>query len=571
VMAQLESHYRDMCDIEFTIEQGRLFMLQTRVGKRTAAAALRMAVEMHDERLISKREAVLRVQPEQLDQMLHPQFDPKARYTVLTTGLNASPGAAVGRVYFTAEDAEAHHAAGERVILVRPETSPDDFSGMVAAEGILTSRGGLVSHAAVVARGMGTPAICGAEALHIDLKARTFSVGDVVVHEGDVISINGTTGEVVIGGVQVVTPEPSGPFGILLEWADEFRTVRVRTNADLPEDAKRAREFGAEGIGLCRTEHMFLGDRLPIVQRMILAETDAEEDAALADLGRVQRADYLGILEAMDGLPVTIRLLDPPLHEFLPDIEELVVAQAKGELDAKGERLLRAARAWQEVNPMLGTRGCRLGILKPGLYRMQVRALIEAAAERKQAGGDPQVEIMIPLIVNRAELEMLDGWVREVATEVLTAAGVDLHYMVGTMIETPRAALDARDIAHVAEFFSFGTNDLTQMAFGFSRDDVESRLMPAYLEQRLLAISPFEELDVAGVGKLMSIAVAEGRATRPDIKLGICGEHGGNPASVRFCVEVGLDYVSCSPYRVPIARLAAAHAALGAGGPGGTA
>ena len=571
VMAQLESHYRDMCDIEFTIEQGRLFMLQTRVGKRTAAAALRMAVEMHEEGIISKQEAVLRVAPEQLDQMLHPQFDPNAKYTVLAAGLNASPGAAVGRVYFTAEDAERHHEEGERVILVRPETSPDDFSGMVAAEGILTSRGGLVSHAAVVARGMGTPAICGAESVHIDLKARTFSVGDVVVKEGDVISINGTTGEVVVGEVPVVTPEPSGPFGVLLEWADEFRTVRVRTNADLPEDAKRAREFGAEGIGLCRTEHMFLGDRLPIVQRMILAETDAEEDAALAELGRVQRVDYLGILEAMDGLPVTIRLLDPPLHEFLPDIEELVVAQAKGELDATGERLLRAARAWQEVNPMLGTRGCRLGILKPGLYRMQVRALIEAAAERKQAGGDPQVEIMIPLIVNRAELEMLDQWVREVATEVLTAAGVDLRYTVGTMIETPRAALDARDIAHVAEFFSFGTNDLTQMAFGFSRDDVESRLMPAYLEQRLLAISPFEELDVAGVGKLMSIAVAEGRATRPDIKLGICGEHGGNPASVRFCVEVGLDYVSCSPYRVPIARLAAAHAALGAGGPGGTA
>ena len=316
---------------------------------------------------------------------------------------------------------------------------------------------------------------------------------------------------------------------------------------------------------------MFLGDRLPIVQRMILAETDEEEDAALAELGRVQRADYLGILEAMDGLPVTVRLLDPPLHEFLPDIEELVIAQTKGELDAKGERLLRAARSWQEVNPMLGTRGCRLGILKPGLYRMQVRALIEAAAERKQAGGDPQVEIMIPLIVNRAELEMLDEWVREVATEVLTAAGVDLHYTVGTMIETPRAALDAREIAHVAEFFSFGTNDLTQMAFGFSRDDVESRLMPVYLEQKLLAISPFEEIDVDGVGKLMAIAVAEGRATRPDIKLGICGEHGGNPASIQFCAEVGLDYVSCSPYRVPIARLAAAHAALGAGGPGGTA
>jgi len=571
VLARLELHYRDMCDTEFTVEQGRLFMLQTRVGKRTALAALRMAVEMHQEGLISKPEAVLRVQPDQLDQLLHPQFDPDAKFTVLAKGLNASPGAAVGRVYFTADDAEARHAEGERVILVRSETSPDDLHGMIAAEGILTSRGGLVSHAAVVARGMGKPAICGAEAIKIDMKSRTFSVGDVVVREGDVISINGTSGEVVVGEVPVVTPEPSGPFGIVLEWADEFRTLKVRTNADLPDDAKRAREFGAEGIGLCRTEHMFLGDRLPIVQRMILAENDEEEDAALAELGRVQRADYLGILEAMDGLPVTVRLLDPPLHEFLPDIEELVIAQTKGELDAKGERLLAAARSWQEVNPMLGTRGCRLGILKPGLYRMQVRALIEAAAERKQGGGDPQVEIMIPLIVNRAELAMLDGWVREVAPEVLTAAGVDLHYAVGTMIETPRAALDAKAIAEVAEFFSFGTNDLTQMAFGFSRDDVESRLMPVYLEEKLLAISPFEEIDVDGVGRLMEIAVAEGRVTRPDIKLGICGEHGGNPASVKFCAEVGLDYVSCSPYRVPIARLAAAHAVLGAGGPGGTA
>jgi pyruvate,orthophosphate dikinase len=571
VMQQLENHYRDMCDIEFTVEQGRLFMLQTRVGKRTALAALRMAVEMEEEGLILKPEAVLRVQPDQLDQLLHPQFDPAAKFTVLAKGLNASPGAAVGRVYFTADDAEAHHADGERVILVRPETSPDDLHGMIAAEGILTSRGGLVSHAAVVARGMGTPAICGAESVRIDLKAHTFSVGDVVVKEGDVISINGTTGEVVVGEVPVVTPEPSGPFGIVLQWADEFRTLGVRTNADLPEDAKRAREFGAEGIGLCRTEHMFLGDRLPIVQRMILADTEEEEEAALAELGRVQRIDYLGILEAMDGLPVTVRLLDPPLHEFLPDIEELIVEQAKGELDAKGEKLLAAARSWQEVNPMLGIRGCRLGILKPGLYRMQVRSLMEAAAERKQAGGDPRVEIMIPLIVNREELAMLDEWVREVATEVLTAADVDLHYTVGTMIETPRAALDAREIAHVAEFFSFGTNDLTQMAFGFSRDDVESRLMPAYLEAKLLRVSPFEEIDVDGVGKLMAMAVAEGRSTRPDIKLGICGEHGGNPASIQFCFEVGLDYVSCSPYRVPIARLAAAHSALGASGPGSNA
>ncbi len=573
VMGQLESHYRDMCDIEFTIEQGKLYMLQTRIGKRTAAAALRMAVEMQQEGLILKPEAVLRVQPAQLDQLLHPQFDPAARYTVLAKGLNASPGAAVGSVYFTADEAEARHEAGERVILVRPETSPDDLHGMIAAEGILTSRGGLVSHAAVVARGMGKPAICGAEAVKIDLAAKQFAVGGTVVHEGETISINGTTGEVVVGEVAVVTPEPSGPFGTVLDWADEFRTLGVRTNADLPEDAKRAREFGAEGIGLCRTEHMFLGDRLPIVQRMILAATDEEEDAALAELGRVQLSDYVGILEAMDGLPVTVRLLDPPLHEFLPDIEELVVAQAKGELDEKGEQLLSAARAWQEVNPMLGTRGCRLGILKPGLYRMQVRALMQAAVQRKEAGGDPRVEIMIPLIVNRQELAMLDEWVREEAERVLTESGVDVHYAVGTMIETPRAALDAREIAEVAEFFSFGTNDLTQMTFGFSRDDVESRMMPEYLERKLLKVSPFEEIDVQGVGKLMAMAVAEGRGTRHDIHLGICGEHGGNPASVAFCHEVGLDYVSCSPYRVPIARLAAAHAALGAGmgGAGGTA
>ena len=560
-MKQLEDHYRDMCDIEFTVEQGKLFMLQTRVGKRTALAALRMAVEMHEEGLITKPEAVLRVQPDQLDQLLHPQFDPGARFTVLAKGLNASPGAAVGRVYFTADDAEAHHIEGERVILVRSETSPDDLHGMIAAEGILTARGGLVSHAAVVARGMGKPAICGADAIKIDMKTRSFSVGDTVVREGDVISINGTSGEVVVGEVAVVTPEPSGPFGVVLAWADEFRTLKVRTNADLPDDAKRAREFGAEGIGLSSTEHMFLGDRLPIVQRMILAETEEEEDAALTELGQVQRVDYLGILEAMDGLPVTIRLLDPPLHEFLPDIEELVIEQTKGELDAKGERLLAAARSWQEVNPMLGTRGCRLGILKPGLYRMQVRALIEAAAERKQAGGDPQVEIMIPLIVNRAELDMLDIWVREVATEVLTAAGVDLHYTVGTMIETPRAAIDAANIGKVAEFFSFGTNDLTQTAFGFSRDDI-GKFLGAYQDKKILDKDPFATIDTVGVGLLVAMGVEKGRATRPDLKIGICGEHGGDPSSIHFFDKVGLDYVSASPYRIPVARLAAAQAAL---------
>jgi pyruvate,orthophosphate dikinase len=571
-MSILENHYRDMCDIEFTIERGTLYMLQTRVGKRTAAAALRMAAEMVEEGLIERKEAVLRVQPAQLDQLLHPQFDPKANFEAIAKGLNASPGAAVGAVYFTADDAEEHASAGERVILVRPETSPDDLHGMIAAEGILTSRGGLVSHAAVVARGMGKPAICGAESVKIDLKARQFQAGDVVVREGDVISISGTSGEIALGEVPVITPEPTGHFATVLGFADEFRRLKVRTNADTPEDSVRAREFGAEGIGLCRTEHMFLGDRLGIVQRMILADDDSpEEEAALEELRALQKSDFVGILEAMDGLPVTVRLLDPPLHEFLPDIEELVVAQAKGELDAEGEVLLRAARSWQEANPMLGTRGCRLGILKPGLYKMQVRALIQAAVERKQAGGDPRVEIMIPLVVSGPELQLLVDWSREAAQAVIDESGVDVEYLVGTMIETPRAAIDAAAIGAVAEFFSFGTNDLTQMTFGFSRDDVEGRMMTPYLEKKLLPANPFETLDQVGVGELVRWACERGRGARETLKLGICGEHGGDPASVHFCHEVGLDYVSCSPYRVPLARLAAAHAALGAGGPGTTA
>jgi pyruvate, orthophosphate dikinase len=572
VMKQLENHYRDMCDIEFTIEQGRLFILQTRVGKRTAAAALRMAVEMEGDGLIDKAEAVKRVQPAQLDQLLHPQFDSKAKYDVLAKGLNASPGAAVGKVYFTADDAEARVTeGGERVILVRPETSPDDLHGMIAAEGILTSRGGLVSHAAVVARGMGKPAICGADALAINLKTKQFSVGDTVVREGDVISISGSTGEIVVGEVPVVTPEPSGHFGTILGWADGFRTMKVRTNADLPEDAAKAREFGAEGIGLCRTEHMFLGDRLPIVQRMILADTPDDEATALEELRAQQEEDFVGILEAMDGLPVTIRLLDPPLHEFLPDHEELIVKEALGTITDQERKLLHAASVWRESNPMLGTRGCRLGIIKPGLYRMQVRALMQAAVDRKKAGGNPIVEIMIPLIVSEPELKLIEQWTREEASAVLADAGVDVEYLVGTMVETPRAALVAKEIAEVAEFFSFGTNDLTQMTFGFSRDDVEGRFMAEYLEHKLLSANPFETLDVEGVGQLVRMGCERGRAARPSLKLGICGEHGGDPASVAFCHEVGLDYVSCSPYRVPIARLAAAHAAMGLGGPGASA
>jgi len=573
VMALLQNHYRDMCDIEFTIEQGRLFILQTRVGKRTAVAALRMAVEMEAEGLIDKREAVLRVQPEQLDQLLHPQFDPDATYTAITKGLNASPGAAVGQVYFTADDAEDRHNEGQRVILVRPETSPDDLHGMIAAEGILTSRGGLVSHAAVVARGMGTPAVCGASELDIDLETRQFRVGDTVVREGEIISINGNTGEVVVGAVPVITPEPTGPFGVILGWADEFRTLGVRTNADLPHDARVARDFGAEGIGLCRTEHMFLGDRLHLVQRFILAGSVEEEREVLGELARYQKDDFLGILEAMDGLPVTVRLLDPPLHEFLPNIEELIVKKTRGELDDAGQTLLNAAEHWKEANPMLGTRGVRLGILKPELYKMQVRALLEAAIERKLAGGHPIVEIMIPLSVAKAELGLAVSWVREVA-ESLFGAGADLggvDYKIGTMIETPRAAIVADEIADEAEFFSFGTNDLTQMTFGFSRDDIEGRFMPVYLEQHLLPYNPFETIDMEGVGGLVRMAVRLGRERRPDLKLGICGEHGGDPTSVAFCHEVGLDYVSCSPYRVPIARLAAAHAALGAAGPASTA
>jgi len=570
VMDTLQNHYRDMCDIEFTIEQGRLFILQTRVGKRTAAAALRMAVEMEREGLIDRKEAVLRVQPAQLDQLLHPRIE-RTDQSPVATGLNASPGAAVGKATFTADDAEAAAGDGEKVILVRPETSPDDLHGMIAAEGILTSRGGLVSHAAVVARGMGKPAVCGASDLDIDVEGKQFAVGATTVREGDVITIDGTTGAIYVGAIPVVVPEPSEHFDTVLGWADEFRTLGVRTNADLPDDAAKARRFGAEGIGLCRTEHMFLGDRLPIIQRFILADTEAEEQAALVELEQLQRSDFLGILEAMDGLPVTIRLLDPPLHEFLPDVEELLVRDARGQLDDKGRKLLAAAQAWREANPMLGTRGCRLGIVKPGLYRMQVKALLEAAVERTLSGGDPRVEIMIPLAVTKPELAYLVDETREVADALFSDSRAGVSFLVGTMIETPRAALVADEIAGVADFFSFGTNDLTQMTYGFSRDDVEGRFMPRYLELELLPANPFETVDVEGVGQLVREAVEKGRATRPDLKLGICGEHGGDPASVQFFHEVGLDYVSCSPYRVPLARLAAAHAALGSGGPGASA
>ena len=585
IFARLEAHYRDMCDTEFTIEQGKLWMLQTRVGKRTGRAALRMAVDMVDDPAIrlTHAEAVRRVSADHIDGVLHPQFAENSA-PVLTKGLGASPGAAVGSVCFTADDAAAAAASGKHVILVRNETSPEDVHGMLAAEGILTARGGLVSHAAVVARGWGKPAVVGAETVRINAGDKLFRVGDTVVREGEVISIDGSQGTVVVGAVPLIAPEPPPELTTLLGWSDEIRAGRlgVRANADTGDDSANARRLGAEGIGLCRTEHMFLGeDRLPIVRRMILASTAEEETGALEELRVAQRADFLGILEAMDGLPVVVRLLDPPLHEFLPDVESLLVKQAREGLSDDEGKLLEAARAWREANPMLGVRGVRLGVLKPGLYAMQVRALMEAAYERVRAGGHPVVEIMIPLTISREELALARSWVVQALEEVAAAesagrdagragaaahpseaAGGRIEVAIGTMIETPRAALLANQIADEADFFSFGTNDLTQMTFGFSRDDVEGRMMAAYLEKGLLDANPFENLDTAGVGELVRIAVERGRAARPGLKIGVCGEHGGDPASVDFFARSGLDYVSCSPYRVPIARLAAAHSLL---------
>jgi pyruvate,orthophosphate dikinase len=561
-----------MCDTEFTIEQGKLWMLQTRVGKRTGRAALRMAVDMTRDRAIhlTRDEAVARVSAEHLEQVLHPQFAGSG-HSVLTTALGASPGAAVGKAYFSADDAAAAAERGEQVILVRTETSPEDVHGMLASEGILTARGGLVSHAAVVARGWGKPAVVGAEKLRIE--GRSFRVGDTAVREGEWISIDGTAGEVVLGQVQLTAAQPPEEFGIVLGWADAIRKgkLRVRANADTGPDADNARRLGAEGIGLCRTEHMFIAeDRLPIVRRMILAETPEEETAALEELRVAQRADFVDILRAMDGLPVTVRLLDPPLHEFLPDTTELEIKDATSGLTPEEQRLLAAARQWQEFNPMLGTRGVRLGVIKPGLYAMQVRALMEAALDRVQAGGHPVIEIMIPLTVTREEMALSRSWVEGAVAQTVDSSSLKddqrarrrLEVLIGTMIETPRAALRAGDIAEFAEFFSFGTNDLTQMTFGFSRDDVEGRMMSAYLEHGLLAHNPFEVVDDEGVGELVRIAVERGRETRPALKIGVCGEHGGDPASIAFFASAGLDYVSCSPFRVPIARLAAAHAVL---------
>jgi pyruvate,orthophosphate dikinase len=576
IFARLEAHYRDMCDTEFTIERGKLWMLQTRVGKRTGRAALRMAVDMTRPKKrgwsISRDEALLRINEDHVEQVLHPQFA-SSDVKVIASGLAASPGAAVGKAYFTADDAAKAAANGEKVILVRNETSPEDVHGMQASEGILTARGGLVSHAAVVARGWGIPAVVGADALRI--KGTSFTAGDVTVEQGDVLSLDGTTGQVVLGEVELSASEAPAELDTVLGWADTIRRGRnpararllVRANADTGADAANARARGAEGIGLCRTEHMFLGDdRLPIVREMILADTDDGEAAALEKLRAAQKADFVEILEAMDGLPVTVRLLDPPLHEFLPSVEELRIREARDGLSHDDQKLLAAAESWREQNPMLGTRGVRLGVVKPGLYAMQVRALMEAALDRAKAGGKPVVEIMIPLTVSREEMEEARHWVTDAIALAMKGSRRHLEVTIGTMIETPRAALCADEIAEVAEFFSFGTNDLTQMTFGFSRDDVESRMMPAYLAQGLLRRNPFETIDESGVGDLVNVAVERGRSTNPKLKLGVCGEHGGDPASIAFFQRVGLDYVSCSPFRVPVARLAAAQAIVGARG-----
>ncbi|HUA96011.1 MAG TPA: pyruvate, phosphate dikinase, partial [Acidimicrobiales bacterium] len=571
IFGRLERHYRDMCDTEFTIEQGKLWMLQTRVGKRTGRAALRMAVDMVSERAIAltHEEAVNRITGDHLEQVLHPQFA-AGGHDVLVKGLGASPGAAVGQVYLTADDAQAAAERGEQVVLVRSETSPEDVHGMLAAEGILTARGGLVSHAAVVARGWGKPAVVGAEALRIG--ANSFTVGDIEVSEGDWISVDGTNGTVVLGRVELTRGETPREFDTVLGWADDIRAglLGVRANADNGPDAANARQHGAEGIGLCRTEHMFLAeDRLPIVRRMILADSPAEEERALEALRVAQKADFLAILEAMDGLPVTVRLLDPPLHEFLPATTELAIKEATVGLTEEERLLYGAARAWHEFNPMLGTRGVRLGVIKPGLYAMQVRALMEAALARVAAGGHPVIEIMIPLTVSREEMILARSWVDEAVKEALAGSGTNkksakgtMEVLIGTMIETPRAALRAGEIAEAADFFSFGTNDLTQMTFGFSRDDVEGRMMTAYLEEGLLPRNPFEVVDADGVGELVRLGTERGRATRPGLKVGVCGEHGGDPESIATFAAAGLDYVSCSPFRVPIARLAAAQAVL---------
>jgi pyruvate, orthophosphate dikinase len=558
VRARLEAHYRDMQDIEFTVQQGRLYMLQTRTGKRTAQAALKIAVDCATSDLISRREAVERIDPASLDQLLHPRLDPKAKRDILAKGLPASPGAASGKVVFSADEAEARASHGEAVILVRIETSPEDINGMHAAKGTLTTRGGMTSHAAVVARGMGKPCVAGAGELRIDYQAGTITVRGKEVRAGEVLTIDGSTGEVMMGAVPTIQPELSGDFVTVMGWADEARRMRVRANADTPADAITARRFGAEGIGLCRTEHMFFeGNRIVAVREMIMAEDADGRRKALQKLLPMQRQDFIGIYEAMGDLPVTIRLLDPPLHEFLPRTEAEMRELAAATGTAVATIRHRAAQL-HEANPMLGHRGCRLAITSPEIYEMQVRAIFEAAAH---VGGAIKPEIMIPLIATRKELEIIKSLIDRVAREVADETGIVTPYLVGTMIELPRAALRADEIAESAEFFSFGTNDLTQTCLGLSRDDAGS-FLGAYEKAGILEHDPFVTIDRDGVGELVSIAAKRGRAVQPGLKLGICGEHGGDPASIRFFGEVGLDYVSCSPYRVPIARLAAAQAAL---------
>jgi len=561
VRTLLEKHYRDMQDIEFTIEEGTLYILQTRTGKRTARAAVRIAVEMVKRRLITREEAVGRVEPNQIDRLLHPQFDPKAKRRVIATGLPASPGAVCGKVVFTAEEAKERAAAGDAVILVRNETSPEDVGGMHAAEGILTATGGMTSHAAVVARGMGKCCVAGAGDVRIDEANGRFRAGGVEIQRGEVISLDGTLGQVMQGPVDTMPADPGKEFGILLGWADRIRTLKVRTNADTPQDSKVARDFGAEGIGLCRTEHMFFGEqRITRMREMILAEDERARRKALRRLLPFQRRDFAGIFKAMDGLPVTIRLLDPPLHEFLPQTDEGFASVAEA-LGIEAAEVRERAERLHEINPMLGHRGCRLGISYPEIYEMQVRAIYEAAAAAKKKGARPRPEVMIPLVGTVTEYTRLRDMLKTVAREVLRKKDVRMPIVFGTMIEIPRAALRAAEIAIEAEFFSFGTNDLTQLTFGYSRDDAGS-FLPTYVEQRVLDADPFQTLDKSGVGELVRMGTERGRSARPKLKVGICGEHGGDPESIYFCHEVGLDYVSCSPYRIPIARLAAAHAVL---------
>lgn len=566
----LEKHYRDMQDIEFTIEGEQLYVLQTRSGKRTAAAAVKIAVDMVMEGLITREEAVERIDPLHLNQLLHRRLDTKVRLNVIAKGLPASPGAASGAVVFDADEAEKRGQNGEKVILIRTETTPDDIHGVAVAQGILTSRGGMTSHAAVVARGMGKPCVCGCEALQIDYENKRMTVNGLEVKDGELISIDGTTGQVILGAVSLIEPEMSEELRLLLEWADGIRALGVRANADSPEDAGRARQFGAEGIGLCRTEHMFMAqERLPIVQAMILADTEDERDAALEKLLPVQQEDFYGILKAMDGLPVTIRLLDPPLHEFLPNAEELSVDIARLKLTggkpeeiAEKEMLLRKVRALHEFNPMLGHRGCRLGVTIPAIYAMQVRAIMQAVVVLSREGYHPRAEIMIPLVTVTKELAILRELTQEIIRDTEKENGMHLDIPIGTMIELPRACLIADEIGGLANFFSFGTNDLTQTTFGFSRDDAESKFIPQYLEKKILEDNPFAVLDRDGVGRLVKMGVELGRSANSRLKIGICGEHGGDPSSIEFCDTIGLDYVSCSPYRVPIARLGAAQAAL---------